>query len=199
MPIRFITQGITKYPIALIDMDIAHENVLDGGDECIFMLEHEALYSAGKSYEQSDFIKTPSDPIYYPKRGGRVTVHSPGQIVIYPIISLRRRNMNVHQFVEVLENWIIDTLKEFGICGDLSDEGIGVWVEGEKIGFVGVNINKGVSSHGICVNVSNDLSLFNSIVPCGIDNVKITSVEQLIHKKPNMTDVFDAFKMHCPF
>ena len=205
MSLRFIDLGLTKYPIALIEMDIAVENVLKGEDECIFFTEHEALYSAGKSFLKEEFIKTPKLPIYYPNRGGRITVHSPGQVVIYPIINLKKRNLNIHDYVKILENWIIEVLSDFGISGKTSDKGVGVWIEepqrgDAKIGFIGIHVTHGVTSHGICFNVSNDLSLFDSIVPCGLYQLSITSLSKSASSiKSSTFPVFAAFQRHSPF
>ncbi len=200
---RFIDLGVTKYPVALLEMDIAVENVLNGEDECIFFTQHEALYSAGKSFRHEEFLNAPSLPVYYPNRGGKITVHSPGQIVIYPIINLKKRNINIHEYVIMLENWMIDVLKEFGIAGQKSDKGIGVWIktpnhEDAKIGFIGIHVTHGVTSHGLCLNVSNDLSLFKSILPCGFNDLLITSFSMLgiVESREN---VEFSFKCHNPF
>ena len=183
----------SRYLLSLIDMEIAHENVLNGAEECVFITEHEGVYSAGKSSENSDFLLKPNFPIYHPKRGGRVTVHSPGQIVIYPIINLKKRGITVSEYILLLENWMIEVLAKFCIKGHLSDQGIGVWAQGAKIGFVGIRIEKGVSSHGICLNVSNDLDCFDTIIPCGINNIKITSIEKIISKKIEVSEVAKEF------
>ncbi len=181
---RFIDLGLTKYPIALLEMNIAVENVSKGGEECIFFTQHEALYSAGKSFQSQDFLNHPKIPVYYPNRGGKITVHSPGQLVIYPIINLKSRNINIHDYVVMLENWIIAVLKDCGIAGKTSDKGIGVWIDdpkiGEaKIGFIGIHIAHGVTSHGLCLNISNDLSFFQDIVPCGLSDSQISSLSSL--------------------
>lgn len=198
MSVRFINLGLTKYPIALIDMEIAKENVLAGSSECVFITEHEPLYSAGKSFESTDFLVVPRYPVYFPKRGGRVTVHAPGQLVIYPIINLKKRNLNVHSYIEILESWIIQSLGNIGVNAELSDDGVGVWASGSKIGFIGVRIEHGVTSHGLCLNVSNDLSMFRAIIPCGINGVTITSLKQL-GTRCNMSDVVSSFIQTSPF
>jgi len=190
---KYFYQEQMKYPISLIDMEIAHENVLNGEEECIFITEHEGLYSAGKSSKEEDFLYKTDFPIYYPRRGGRVTVHSKGQIVVYPIINLRKRDINISDFIKKLEYWMIDVLNEFGIIGYLSEEGIGVWANGAKIGFVGIAIEKGVSTHGLCLNVSNDLDCFNSIVPCGLNNLDITSIEKITGREIIIETVADVF------
>lgn len=198
MSVRFINLGLTKYPIALIDMEIAKENVLAGSSECVFITEHEPLYSAGKSFEPTDFLVAPRYPVYFSKRGGRVTVHAPGQLVVYPIINLKKRNLNVHSYIEILESWIIQSLGNIGVNAELSDDGIGVWASGSKIGFIGVRIEHGVTSHGLCLNVSNDLSMFRAIIPCGINGVTITSLKQL-GARCNTSDVVSAFIQTSPF
>ncbi len=200
---RFIDLGLTKYPVALLEMDIAVDNVLNGKDECIFFTQHEAIYSAGKSFKKTDFLKTPNLPIYYPNRGGRITVHSPGQLVIYPIINLKKRNINIHEYVVMLEKWIIDVLKDFGITGTTSDKGVGVWVKtpshgDAKIGFIGIHVTHGVTSHGLCFNVYNDLSPFRSILPCGLENLQTVSLSELCSVE-SMKDVVFSFKYHMPF
>ena len=199
MSIKFINLGLTKYPIAMLEMDIATENVKNGNEECILITEHEALYSAGKSFEQKDFIMPPQFPVYFPKRGGRVTVHSEGQLVIYPIIDLKRRNLNVSSYIKHLEFWIINVLKEMNIDSRLSTEGIGVWIKNAKVGFIGVRIEHGITSHGLCLNISNDLSIFNSIIPCGINGLEITSLEKSQNKKIDIKNVINLFIKTNPF
>lgn len=199
MSIRFVNLGLTKYPIAMLEMDIALDQVKNGGEECVLITEHESLYSAGKSFELKDFITKPRFPIYFPKRGGRVTVHSPDQLVIYPIVNLKKRNLNVSSYVELLEFWIIDVLAKFGIEGTLSSEGIGVWVKNAKVGFIGIRVEHGITSHGLCLNVSNDLTMFNSIVPCGIDGLSITSLEKAKNERIEMQRVIEAFIATTPF
>jgi lipoyl(octanoyl) transferase len=195
----FIDYGLSKYPIALLDMKVAHESVLAGGEECIFITEHEAMYSAGKSSVPTDFLESHCYKTYYPRRGGRVTVHSEGQLVIYPIINLRKRAMNVSCYVRMLENWMIDALSLLNIEANLSEEGIGVWVDRSKVGFVGINVERGVASHGFCLNISNDLSLFNAIIPCGISKLSVTSVSEILGRDIQIPDIVPLFTETTPF
>lgn len=199
MSIRFINLGLTKYPIAMLEMGIVIENVKNGNEECILITEHEALYSAGKSYDSSDFITLPKYPVYFPQRGGRVTVHAPGQLVIYPIIDLKKRNLNVSSYIRLLEFWIIHALNKMNVKSILSNEGVGIWIEDSKVGFIGVRIEHGIAFHGLCLNVSNDLSMFNSIIPCGINNLKITSLEKYLNKTIDMNEVIRSFIETNPF
>ncbi|MDR2458770.1 MAG: lipoyl(octanoyl) transferase LipB [Holosporales bacterium] len=198
MSLRFIDYGLSKYPIALLDMQIAHKEVVAGGNECVLITEHEAMYSAGKSFMERDFLKPLSYPVYYPNRGGRVTVHAEGQIVIYPIINLRKRDMSISQYVKTLENWMIDVLRMFHVNACTSDRDIGVWTRNSKIGFVGVQVRSGVSSHGLCLNVSNDLSMFEAIIPCGISGLSITSLSEVTCGRVQVADVKAAFIKATP-
>ncbi len=198
MALHFIYAGLTKYPLSLIDMDIAVEVALKSNEEFIFFTEHETLYSAGKSFLKEDFLQPPQHPIYYPNRGGRITIHSPGQLVIYPVINLINRNLNIHDFITTLELWIIDSLKDFGIVGQTSDRGVGVWVDNAKIGFIGIRVFHGVSSHGLCVNVANDVSLFDSVVPCGLYNLNVSSISEFC-SSVSVDSVVSSFIVHSPF
>ena len=198
MSLHLIYSGLTKYPLSLIDMDIAVETALNSNEEFIFFTEHETLYSAGKSYEKVDFLQTPKHPVYYPNRGGRITVHSPGQLVIYPVINLISRNLNIHDFISILELWIINSLKDFGIAGHTSDQGVGVWVDNAKIGFIGIHVTHGISSHGLCVNVANDVSLFDIVVPCGLHNLSVGSISNFC-LSVSFESVVKSFISYCPF
>jgi lipoate-protein ligase B len=182
-------------------MDIAIESVRNGENECVFITEHEGLYSAGRSSTADDFLA--NDPrglsVYYPNRGGMLTVHSIGQIVVYPIINLKNRDINVGQYVSTLEHWMIKVLSVFGIDSETSSKGRGVWTSFGKIGFVGIGIANGVSRHGLCLNISNDLSLFDHIVPCGMNGIKVTSVELIINRKIPISEFSSEFIKSSPF
>jgi lipoyl(octanoyl) transferase len=181
-------------------MEIAKQAVLNGERESIFIIEHECMYSVGKSSKIEDFTKIPNIPLYYTNRGGRITVHSPGQIVIYPIINLKKRELSINNYVRILEDWMICVLEKFGLHAKKSTKGVGVWMNDvEKIGFVGIQIEHGITSHGLCLNVSNDLSLFDAIVPCGIKRIHVTSMEKALEKTPCVSDVIETFIANPPF
>ena len=180
-------------------MELAYNQVISHNQESIFFTEHEGIYSAGKSFLKTDFLTPPKLPVYFPSRGGKVTVHSKGQIVIYPIISLKSRNINVNNFVGLLENWMINVLKVFEIEAQTSEKGRGVFVQGKKIGFIGINVSKGVSRHGLCLNVSNDLSFFDAIVPCGLKDTQITSIFNITNLAHSLEEVSKVFMELCPF
>ena len=109
-------------------------------------------------------------------RGGAVTYHGPGQLVGYPIVSLKPYRDDVHAYVRGLEQVMIESLGAYGIEAGLIDDLTGVWVKGRKIGSIGVHVSRGVTTHGFAINVNNDLQPFDWIVPCGIDECRMTSV-----------------------
>ncbi len=161
--------------------------------EMVWLLEHPPLYTAGTSAQSQDLITPDRFPVYQSGRGGQYTYHGPGQRVAYAMLDLRARGRDVRRFVRALEEWIILALARLGVAGKVSDERIGVWVEraalGEpvqsgavyedKIAAIGIRLRRWVSFHGISLNVCPDLSHFDGIVPCGITEHGVTSLEKL--------------------
>ncbi len=149
---------------------------------CVLFLEHEPVYTSGLRGRKEDFLKPVGDiPVYSIRRGGELTFHGPGQLVIYPVIDFRNYGFaSIKEFVLFFANSIKSVLTDF--CGVTNlawhDEKAGLWVEDRKIAFTGMHFKKFVPIHGFSVNISNDLSCFSKIVPCGIPNCRITSVKE---------------------
>ena len=123
-------------------------------------------------------------------RGGDVTYHGPGQLVGYPILDLEPDRKDVHRYLRDLESVLVHTLGEMGIQGEPVPDLTGVWVDGRKIAAIGVRISSGwITSHGVALNVSNDLSFFETIVPCGIQDVSVTSVSQELGRPVGVPDI----------
>ncbi len=123
-------------------------------------------------------------------RGGDVTYHGPGQLVGYPILDLKPDRKDVHRYLRDLESVLVHTLDQMGIRGEPVPDLTGVWVEGRKIAAIGVRVSSGwITSHGFALNVSNDLSYFDTIVPCGIPDVSVTSVSQELGRKVGVTEL----------
>ncbi|MAN96739.1 MAG: lipoyl(octanoyl) transferase [Gemmatimonadetes bacterium] len=123
-------------------------------------------------------------------RGGDVTYHGPGQLVGYPILDLKPDRKDVHRYLRDLESVLVRTLGEMGIQGEPVPDLTGVWVDGRKIAAIGVRISSGwITSHGFALNVSNDLSFFETIVPCGIQDVSVTSVSQELGRPVGVPDI----------
>lgn len=152
--------------------------------ECIWLLEHPPLYTAGTSAKVEDLVDPERFPVYDAGRGGQYTYHGPGQRVAYVMLDLSKRGRDVRKYVQNLEEWIIQTLATFSIKGERREGRVGIWVDRgmgreDKIGAIGVRVRKWVTFHGISLNVEPDLSHFTGIVPCGITEHGVTSLQDL--------------------
>ncbi len=173
-------------------------------EQMIWLLEHPSIYTAGISTPKSDLIFSNRNniPIIQTNRGGKLTYHGPGILIVYPLLDLKKLSdaigfeRGVHEFVEFLQNWAIKILLEFGIRGFLKKDHVGIWVEYEgserKIISVGIKIRKWVSYHGFAINVDPDLSMFDNITPCGIRDFQITSVAKILGCPVPIEDVARA-------
>ena len=167
--------------------------------ECIWLLEHPPLYTAGTSAKDADLLGA-DFPVFKTGRGGQYTYHGPGQRVAYVMLDLKKRHKapDIKKYVCDLERWIIALLGAFGIQGQCVDGRIGVWVGDEKIAAIGVRVRHWVTLHGISINVNPDLSHFGGIVPCGISDAGVTSM-QALGVQASMSELDSALKAKCPF
>jgi lipoyl(octanoyl) transferase len=153
-----------------------------GAAECVWLLEHPPLFTAGTSADPSEISNPQGFPVYEAGRGGRYTYHGPGQRVGYLMLDLEKRGKDIRCFVHALEGWMIETLAELGVDAHRAPGRIGIWVgEGAheaKIGALGVRVKRWVTLHGFDINVAPDLSHFGGIVPCGIADFGVTSLAE---------------------
>jgi len=147
--------------------------------ECVWLLEHPAIYTAGTSADEAELLAPARFPVFRSGRGGRFTYHGPGQRVAYVMLDLSRRGRDVRAFVASLEDWLIATLAPLGVRGERRPGQIGIFVEGAKIASVGVRVRRWVSLHGMSLNVDPDLEHFSGIVPCGLADTTVTSLAAL--------------------
>tara|TARA_Y100000590_G_scaffold392900_1_gene470688 strand:+ start:5561 stop:6178 length:618 start_codon:yes stop_codon:yes gene_type:complete len=151
-------------------------------DELLWILEHKTVYTAGKSANNDDLLDK-NITVYKTNRGGKYTVHSPGQKVIYFVLNLNKRGKDLRKLVNKIENCIIEILKEYNIESRPDRKNIGIWIDSDKglmkIGAIGIRVKKWIAYHGFSINVSNDLEKYKKIVPCGIKNKGITSLKKL--------------------
>jgi lipoyl(octanoyl) transferase len=178
------------YPAALGFMRERATAIAAGeAGELVWLIEHPPLYTAGTSAQPGDLLQPQRFPVYEAGRGGQYTYHGPGQRVVYLMLDLRERGRDIRALVQALEAWVIDTLATFNVKGELRDGRIGVWVarpdkgplREDKIAALGVRVSRWVSFHGISLNVAPDLKHFDGIVPCGIADQGVTSLEDLGH------------------
>ncbi|MEM8697110.1 MAG: lipoyl(octanoyl) transferase LipB [Pseudomonadota bacterium] len=179
-----ISPGLTPYPEALADME-GRAAAIRSGDarECIWLLEHPPLYTAGTSADPQELLSAERFPVFTVGRGGRYTYHGPGQRIVYVMLDLARHGRDVRHFVHSLEGWMIASLAELGVAARRADGRIGIWTDDSdaeaKVGAIGVRIRRWVSFHGFALNVAPDLAHFDGIVPCGIAEYPVTSLEKL--------------------
>ena len=190
------------YPEALAFMEQRAAAIRAGtAPECVWLLEHPPLFTAGTSADPAELFNPEGFPVYEAGRGGRYTYHGPGQRVGYLMLDLEKRGKDIRRFVHSLEGWMIDTLAELGISAHRAPGRIGIWVgEGadeKKIGALGVRVKRWVTLHGFALNVAPDLSHFGGIVPCGIAEFGVTSLAD-IGKQIPMKGVDEALKRSFP-
>jgi len=169
-----------------------HQKVLSKKEpDTLIIVEHEPVYTFGKNSDQNHLLQSaPSDAkVFHIERGGDITYHGPGQIVVYPILDLNRYKKSISWYMRTLEKVIIATLSDFGIDANIKKGLTGVWVADEKIGAQGVRISRWVTMHGFALNVNTDLKYFSGIIPCGIFEYGVTSMEKIIGKKQNLEKV----------
>lgn len=165
--------------------------------ELVWLLEHPALYTAGTSARDSDLVD-PVLPVHHTGRGGQWTYHGPGQRIAYVMLDLNSRGGDLRAFVRGIEEWLIRTLAGFGVTGERRGGRIGIWVTDKsgaenKIAAIGVRVRRGVSYHGVSLNVAPDLTHYRGIVPCGVHEHGVTSLAKLgLH--PTMDEVDTALQ-----
>jgi lipoyl(octanoyl) transferase len=149
------------------------------GDE-LLLLEHEAVYTIGRTPDKSSLLGSAHlpHPLFAINRGGQATYHGPGQLMGYPIIDLRRCGQDLHRYLRWLEQLLIELLADYGIAASRRESLTGVWVGQHKIASIGVGVRHWITMHGFALNVCGDLSPFNYIIPCGINNIAMTSMEK---------------------
>jgi lipoyl(octanoyl) transferase len=178
-----VSDAPIPYEEALLFMEERARAIRSGSQkECVWLLEHPPLFTAGTSADPAELFNPQDFPVYEAGRGGRYTYHGPGQRVGYLMLDLERRGKDIRRFVHSLEGWMIEALGELGVEAHRASGRIGIWVgEGPKeakIGALGVRVKRWVTLHGSAINVAPDLSHFSGIVPCGIADFGVTSLAE---------------------
>ncbi|KMK66918.1 lipoyl(octanoyl) transferase LipB [Puniceibacterium sp. IMCC21224] len=187
------SDGLTEYADAVAFMEARAAAIAAGTAlECVWLVEHPPLYTAGTSAKASDLVDPDRFPVHTTQRGGQYTYHGPGQRVAYVMLDVGNRGRDVRRFVQDLEAWVISTLAEFNLTGHIREGRVGVWIERpdrpatvngdiaeDKIAAIGIRLRKWVSFHGLSINVEPDLEHFDGIVPCGITDYGVTSLVDL--------------------
>lgn len=183
-----ISDRPVEYPFAIEAMRARAASIRDNGSpELVWLLEHPALYTGGTGAKDDDLLNPSALPIFRTGRGGQFTYHGPGQRVVYVMLDLKARGGDIRAFVTQLEAWIIGTLAQFNVKGETRQDRVGVWVRRpsasgnseDKIAAIGLRVSRGVTTHGLSINVDPDLSHYGGIVPCGIRDFGVTSLANL--------------------
>ena len=184
----------------------ASRRVLEGAGETVFLLEHEPVYTLGRNASDRDVLLSPERraalgvALRETDRGGKVTYHGPGQLVGYPVLSLSPDRRDVKRYVTDLEETLIRTLADWGVHGERSrrpERVTSVWVGDDKVAAIGVHLSRWVTTHGFALNVTDEpLPFFQGIVPCGITDGGVTSMERLLGRRVGLDAVGDAWLRH---
>ena len=177
------SQKPVKYDAAIKFMENRLDDLNDKKcKELIWVLEHDELYTAGTSSKESEILDK-SIKIIKTNRGGKITYHGPGQLVCYFVIDLKKRKKDIRKFISTIEKTIISTLKYFNIEAIADKKNIGIWYkdksELKKVAAIGVRVKKWIAYHGFSININNDLNKYKAIVPCGINDKGVTTLEKI--------------------
>ena len=183
-----VSDALVGYEEAVAEMEARAAAIADGeAPELVWLLEHPPLYTAGTSAREADLVEPNRLPVFSSGRGGQYTYHGPGQRIAYAMLDLRRRKPDLRAYVAALEAWLIGALDRFGVTGERREDRVGVWVRRPERGFgaedkiaaIGVRVKRWVTLHGVSLNVAPELSNYVGIVPCGVRDHGVTSLEDL--------------------
>ena len=167
---------------------------LGKGKELLWILEHPTTYTAGIR-SRKDEILDKKIKVLKTNRGGKITVHNPGQKIIYFVINLNNKKKDIRNLINIIEKSIIQFLKKYQINSNVDKKKIGIWVKNKKIAAIGVRVSKWIAYHGCSININNNLNKYQKIIPCGLDNNKVTSIKNQTNKKlininKNLKEIF---------
>jgi len=171
-----------------IQQDLQQQVAINRVNDHLIFVEHDHVYTLGKNANSNNILNDKCN-VVKTNRGGDVTYHGPGQIVIYPIFNLKKKNIGVKTYVKKIEEVIKLALADFKIDSHVPYKETGVWTNNKKIASIGIHVSRGITMHGLAINVSTDLSFFDHIVSCGIEGVEMTSIEKELGKKIPMNDI----------
>ena len=179
-----------KYDVAI---KLLEERLLDISNnkkgDLIWILEHEEVYTAGSSYKEDEILNK-NIKLTKTNRGGKITYHGPGQLICYFVIDLTQRKKDIRKFITIIEKTIIESLSEFNIKSFGDPKNIGVWVDNKKdinkVAAIGVRVSKWIAYHGFSININNDLSKYQNIIPCGILDKGVTNLKSINNQNYSM-------------
>ena len=171
-----ISKKRIPYKMAMLYLNKRVEEVKNGTNrELLWILEHPTTYTAGVSFNEKEIIDK-KIKIVKSNRGGKITLHNPGQKIIYFVIDLNRRKKDIRKFINSIEKSIIQFLRSFKVHSKNDRKNIGIWVKDKKIAAIGIRVSRWIAYHGCSINISNNLNQYLKIIPCGLNNKRVTSV-----------------------
>ena len=180
----FLDKKTIDYPDSIEFMEKKIEDIhKDNCKEFLWFLEHDNIYTAGTSAKQKDLINRNKFKVYKSSRGGQYTYHGPGQRVVYLMLNLRKKGYDIRKFISLIEEWIIKSLKDIDVNAVNDKNHVGIWIKDKKslkkISSIGLRVRKGITFHGISINLNPNLENFKGINPCGNDPKDVTSLEEI--------------------
>jgi lipoyl(octanoyl) transferase len=171
-----ISKKLVSYEKAMLFLNKRVEEVKFGRNkEIIWILEHPTTYTAGVSFNKNEILDK-KIKVIKTNRGGKITLHNPSQKIVYFVINLNKRKKDVRKFIHCIESSIIDFLKIYGIKAKKDKKKIGIWVKNKKIAAIGLRVSRWIAYHGCSINIANNLNQYLKIIPCGLNNKEITSI-----------------------
>jgi lipoyl(octanoyl) transferase len=204
-PLHWDYRGRVPYAEAVETQHVARAALKAGeGPERFLLLEHPHVYTLGRNADAGDVLARPEwlaamgVEVAECDRGGQVTYHGPGQLMGYPIVNLSPDRRDIRRYVRDLQEVLIRTLAEYGVAARPGEEQafIGVWAGEAKIASIGVHLSRWITTHGFALNVSTDLSYFTGIIPCGLQQVSMTSIERLVGSAPPLPEIAAVCARH---
>ena len=181
-PVKY-NEAINLLEKRLLDIDTNKKNDL------IWILEHEEIYTAGTSYKKDEILNK-NIKVIETNRGGKITYHGPGQLICYFVIDLKRRQKDIRKFITLIEKTIIESLFEFNIISFVDPKNIGIWVNDKedikKVAAIGVRVSKWIAYHGFAININNNLTKYQNIIPCGISDKGVTNLKSIDDQNYNI-------------
>ncbi len=200
MPVKFKDLGFADYKEVWDLQKETHLNKQKGtSDDVVYIVEHNHVYTLGKTGSRDHILISDEEmkhkgiSYYEIDRGGDITYHGPGQLVVYPILDLNNYYKDTHRYLRELEETVILTLKDLGIEAHREEEFTGVWVGEEKICAIGIKVSRWITMHGIAFNINTDLGYFDKIIPCGIFHKGVTSVEKITGNKADIEKIKEIY------
>ena len=178
-----------------IQESLRNQVLKNDSNNFLIIVEHDHVYTLGKNANSSNVLNRICE-IIPTQRGGDVTYHGPGQLVAYPIINLKKRKIGVKSYVAMIEKLISNILFDYGLKPHVAIKETGVWIDDRKIASIGIHVSRGVTMHGLAINVNTDLTYFDNIISCGIEGVKMTSMDKELGKKIRMNDIKKSLITH---